>query len=143
MRAKFFLVFLIVVLALVITGRNSYSQMQKQGNLYTMTIIPVPGDQTREFLDFFEKEGKTYDAQNEYVLSTKVYTHSWGPAWTVCLVAEYKDWEGFIAAEQKYGEIDQKMHQDQSARDDIGKKWGHYLTNHTDAIVFDHPNLQK
>jgi len=108
-----------------------------------MTFIPVGNGEIGDFLKFFETESKPMDAQNEYILSSKILTHAWGPQWTVCLMTEYKDWEGFVAGEKRQGEIFDKTYPDQSTKDEIGKKWGHYLTNHTDAIVNDHPNLQK
>jgi hypothetical protein len=58
-------------------------------------------------------------------------------------MAEYKDWEGFLAANKKSDELFQKKYPDKTVQDEIGKKWGGYLTNHTDAIVMDHPNLTK
>jgi hypothetical protein len=72
-----------------------------------------------------------------------VYTHSWGPQWTVCIVTEYKDWEGFAASGKKSIEIFVKMYPDKSKREEIIKKFETYLINHTDAFVNDHPNLEK
>lgn len=135
-------VFCLMLLSLV-SYTNSHAQMQNQGHLWTMTFVPVGNGEITEFLKFFETEAKPGDVQNEYVLSTKIYTHAWGPAWTVCVMNEYKDWDGFVAAEKRYGEIFDKTYPDQSKKDEINKKWGHYLTNHTDAIVVEHPNLQK
>jgi len=114
-----------------------------KGHLYTMTMLTIPNDQLSDFLSFYETDGKPMDAENEYVISVKVYTHAWGPEWTVCMVAEYKDWEGFLASQKKFDEIFNKRYPDQSKRDELYKKWGNFLNGHTDAIVFDHPKLQK
>ena len=134
--------FVLLAFLVLIFSTSSYSQTE-QGHLFTMTMINMPSDQLSEFLKFYETEGKPGDAQNEHLLSMKIFTHTWGPEWKVCLVAEYKDWEGFLAAEKRYDEIFQKMYPDQTKRDEMGKKWGGYLDHHTDAIVMDHPNLQK
>lgn len=122
---------------------NSKTFSQNTDHLWTMTMMMVSNDQITEFLNFYEKEGKPGDMQNEYVLSTKIFTHAWGPAWTVCLMSEYKDWDGFVAGEKRGGEIFMKMYPDSSKRGEIGKTWSKFLIGHTDAIVNDHPNLQK
>lgn len=139
MLSKNFIVLFLFVL--IVLSVNTYSQ--DQGHLYTMTMITLPSNQLSEFLKFYETEGKPLDAQNEYMLSVKIFTHQWGPSWKVCLVTEYKDWEGFLAADKRSTEIFEKTYADSTKRDEIGKKWGEYLDDHTDAIVSDHPKLQK
>ena len=142
MKTAFFSIF---ILFFLIFGKVSsvFSQETTQGHLYTMTMLMVPSDKMNEFLKFYETDGKGLDAQNEHILSTKIFVHAWGPAWTICLMTEYKDWDGFHAADKRSTEIFNAAYPDQSKRDEIGKKWSSYLTGHTDAIVFDNPNLQK
>jgi hypothetical protein len=122
---------------------NTQAQTQDQGHLFTMTMLRVPESDMMECLDFFEKEAKPIDAENEYILSEKVFTHLWGPEWTICILTEYKDWEGFIAADKKWTELFEKKYPDKSQRTEIFKKFSTYLNNHTDAIVSDNPKLQK
>ena len=139
MLSKNFIVLFLFALIFLSTGSFS----QDQGHLYTMTMITIPNDQMSEFLKFYETEGKPMDAQNEHILSVKIFTHAWGPSWKLCMVNEYKDWDGFLAADKRGDEIFEKTYPDSTKRVEIGKKWGGYLDNHTDAIVMDHPNLQK
>lgn len=143
MKKQFLFLSLFLILSAFIAAPQAYSQSQNTGHLVTMTFLQIPNEQISEFFDFWEKEAKPLDAENEYILSTKIYTHMWGPAWTVCLVTEYKDWEGFIAAEKRGNEIFDKKYTDETKRSEIGKKFSGFLNNHTDAIVYDHPNLQK
>jgi hypothetical protein len=63
--------------------------------------------------------------------------------WKVCIVTEYKDWEGFLASNKRYDEIFEKMQPDQANRDEMDKKWEVFLDNHTVTIVMDNPRLQK
>ena len=133
----------IVLFLFVLIFSSTVSFSQDKSHLYTMTMVTLTGDQMSEFLKFYETEAKPMDAQNEHILSVKVFTHAWGPSWKLCLVTEYKDWEGFLAADKRNTEIFEKTYPDKTKRDEIGKKWGGYLDNHTDAIVMDNPNLQK
>ena len=126
-----------------VPSQKTMSQTEDNGHLYTMTMLYVPENEMDEYLDFYEKEVKPVNAENEYILSSKVYTHSWGPQWTVCIVTEYKDWEEFAASGKKSIDIFVKMYPDKSKRDEIIKKFETYLNNHTDAFVNDHPNLEK
>jgi hypothetical protein len=142
MKSTLFILLSIIIITCV-ASHKTMAQTQGNGHLCTMTMLYIPENEMDEFLSFFEKEIKPFNAENEYILSAKVYTHSWGPQWTVCLVTEYKDWEGFVAAEKKGNELLEKMYPDKSKRDELMKKFGSYLFNHTDAIVNDHPNLAK
>jgi hypothetical protein len=137
------LILLSFIVIVCIPFQKTMSQTQDNGHLYTMTMLYVPENEMDEFLGSSEKEMKPFYAENEYILSTKVYTHSWGPQWTICIVTEYKDWEAFVAGDKKGKEIFVKMYPDKTKRDEIIKKFETYLNNHTDAFVNDHPNLEK
>jgi hypothetical protein len=127
----------------VLAFSNSQSFSQESNHLWTMTFLTVPNDQITEFMNFYEKEGKPADSQNEHVLSTKIFTHTWGPAWTICLMTEYKDWDGFHAADKRATEIFTKMYPETAKGDEVGKTWSKFLIGHSDAIVFDNQKLQK
>lgn len=137
------LILLSFIVIMCVPSQKTMSQTEDNGHLYTMTMLYVPENEMDEYLDFYEKEVKPVNAENEYILSSKVYTHSWGPQWTVCIVTEYKDWEEFAASGKKSIDIFVKMYPDKSKRDEIIKKFETYLNNHTDAFVNDHPNLEK
>ena len=95
------LILLSFIVIMCVPSQKTMSQTEDNGHLYTMTMLYVPENEMDEYLDFYEKEVKPVNAENEYILSSKVYTHSWGPQWTVCIVTEYKDWEEFAASGKK------------------------------------------
>jgi len=142
MKTKILTVFCSLLLLILIKG-NLYSQDKPENHLYEMNFLQVPYEEINDFLNFYETVGKPMDTENEYVLSVKVFRHAMGPVWSICFVTEYKDMEGYSAADKRGDEIFMKMFPDKSKRDEIMKKWGGYLKGHTDALVRDNPKLEK
>lgn len=142
MKAKIIKTFLVLTLFLVASA-NLYSQDNPTNHIFEMTFITIGYDQISDFMETYEKELKPLDMQNEYILSTKIFRHMNGPSWNICLVSEYKDMDGWVAADKKYDEIMAAAYPDKFKRQELFKKWGAYLRGHTDALVRDYPSLEK
>ena len=141
MKVKILTVFCILFL-LVLAKGNLYSQ-ESNNHIFEINFLSIPYEDINDFMTFYETVGKPLDADNEYILSVKVFRHAFGPLWSVCMITEYKDMEGFVAAEKRGDEIFMKKYPDKSKRDEIMKKYQVYLKGHSDALVRDYPNLEK
>ena len=133
---------LIAIIVFAVFTKLSFSQDSKS-HVYEMNYLTIPYEQLDEFIKFYEMYGKPLDAQNEYIVSVKLFRHNFGPSWNICFLTEYKDLEGFVAARKRGDELFEKMFTDKSKRDEIDKKFMGYLKGHTDALVNDYPNLEK
>ena len=134
---------LIILSALSIFASNSYSQEKNNSHFFEMNFITLSYDQADEFLNFYETYGKDIDAQNEYIISTKILRHVSGPSWTLCFITEYKDMESFAASQKRQYELFEKAYPDKTKIEEVFKKWGSFLKGHTDALVSDNPSLEK
>jgi hypothetical protein len=136
------LVLLTLLMAISVFSKLSYSQ-EKSSHFYEMNYLSLNYDQLDDFLKFYEEVGKPMDAQNEFILSIKVFRHFSGPAWNVCFITEYKDFESMVKAQKRGDEIFMKMFTDKSKQDEVMKKWMGYMRGHTDALVTDVPAFEK
>ena len=116
---------------------------EEEGHVYTISTFKVRFDQVEEFLDLWEKENHPIALQNEYILSTKVLTHLWGPDWSVVMITEYEKFEDIAAAWEKSNELFEEKYSSKNQRDKITKKILSYRMGHTDAIVQEVPKLTK
>ena len=133
----------ITLFALVLFSNKSYSQDMDNGHFYEMNFVSIAYDQLDEFLKFYETYGKDIDAQNEYIISTKILRHVTGPSWSMCFITEYKDMESFAASQKRQDELFAIAYPDKSKLEEIFKKWGSFLKGHTDALVRNTPSLEK
>jgi hypothetical protein len=131
-----------IILFTTLLGRL-FSQDKSENHFFEMNFIQVSYDELNDFLKFYDTYGKPMDADNEYILSIKIFRHYSGPMWSICFVTEYNDAESFVKAGKKGDEIFMKMFPDESKRNEVMKKWGGYLKGHTDALVTDNPKLEK
>lgn len=141
MKAKK-LVLLAVIFIITLFSGLSKAQDSK-GHIFEMNFLSIPYEQMDEFMKFYETYGKPLDAQNEYILSTKIFRHVFGPMWNICFLSEYKDFDSYAAGRKRGDELWDKMFTDKSKMEEIGTKFSTYLRNHTDALVSDSPNLEK
>lgn len=116
---------------------------EEQGHVYAISTWKVRFDQLEEFLDLWEKENHPIAMQNEYILSTKVLTHLWGPDWSIVTITEYEKFEDIAAAWKKFNELFEKKYPNKNQRDKLQKKMRSYSLAHTDAIVQEVPKLTK
>lgn len=142
MKVKIILASVLFLVILSISPKI-YSQDQSDGHFYEINFLNIPYDKISEYNDLYESYGKPMDAQNEYILSVKVFRHFSGPIWNVCFITEYKDAESFVAAGKRGDEIFAKLIPDKSKRDEVMKKWMSFLTGHSDALVTDIPKFEK
>ncbi|MCX6156416.1 MAG: hypothetical protein WCK13_05020 [Ignavibacteriota bacterium] len=136
------LILLAFMIAMSAFSKLSYSQ-EKSSHFYEMNYLSLNYDQLEDFMKFYEEVGKPMDAQNEFILSIKVFRHFSGPSWNVCFISEYKDFESMGKAQKRGDEIFMKMFTDKPKQDEVMKKWMGYMRGHTDALVNDVPSLEK
>jgi hypothetical protein len=142
MKTKILSITILLLITISLTSKI-YSQDQPTGHFYEMNFLAIPYEKLNDFNNFYEKYGKPADAENEYIISVKVFRHVSGPVWNICFLTEYKDMESFVAAGKRGDEIFVKMFPDKSQRDEFMKMFEMYLTGHTDALVRDNPKLEK
>lgn len=119
-----------------------YSQ-ESQGNVFAFSTYKIRFDQLTEYLDLYEKESKPLVAQNEHVISQRIFTHLWGPDWTVLMVTEYKDFASIQESQKRGTELFEKKYPDKAKRDDISRKFQTFNLGHTDALVLERAKLRK
>jgi len=141
MKAKKFTLLVIVFFITLFSGL-SIAQDSKS-HIYEMNFLSIPYEQMEDFIKFYETYGKPLDAQNEYILSTKIFRHVFGPVWNVCFLSEYKDFDSYAAGRKRGDELWEKMFTDKSKMEEVGTKFATYLRNHTDALVSDSPKIEK
>jgi hypothetical protein len=142
MRKRIFIPLFVIVISAIFTS-FSYSQSDSKQHFYEMNFLQISYDQMSEFTELYETYGKPIDAQNEYILSVKFFRHFSGPVWSVCILTEYKDLEGFAASQKRSDELWSKAYPDKSKQDELWKKWGQFMKGHTDALVTNNPKLEK
>jgi len=140
---KLILIPVIVFALTALFTSASYSQSDSKPHFFEMNFLQVSYEQMDEFTQLYETYGKPIDAQNEHIISVKFFRHFSGPVWTICFVTEYKDLDGFSAAQKRADELWEKAYPDKSKREEIWKKWGQFMKGHTDALVTNNPKLEK
>ncbi len=133
--------FTLLILSLIFIIPRLSGAQEKSGHVYEMTFASIPYEQIEDFNKFYETYGKPLDEQNEYILSARVYTHTFGPSWSVLMVAEYKDLESFAKARKRSDELFEKLVTDKSKIAEISTKFAGFLKGHMDALVTEVPNL--
>jgi hypothetical protein len=81
--------------------------------------------------------------QNEYLLSQRIFTHLYGPDWTVVVLKEYEDFAGIELSSTRDKEIFKELYPDKEERDEINLEFDNSFIGHTDAIVREVPKLRK
>ena len=140
---KQILIPLIVIAISAMFVSVSNSQTDSKPHFFEMNFLQISYDQMSEFLELYENYGKPVDAQNEHILSVKLFRHFSGPIWTICILTEYKDLEGFAAAQKKSDELWDKLIPEKSKQEEIWKKWGQFMKGHSDALVTNNPKMEK
>jgi hypothetical protein len=118
-------------------------EQEEQGNVFTISTWKVPFTKLDEFQSLWEKEVTPSVKQNEFILSQRVFTHLWGPDWTVVTIIEYESLSAIESANKRSQELSKEKYPEKEKRDEIRKQIQSFFTGHTDAIVRENPKLRK
>jgi hypothetical protein len=135
---------LLSIVFFISTGSFLFAQEQEeQGNVFAISTFKVPFAKLSEFQSHWEKEIKPRVKQNEFILSQRIFTHLYGPDWTVVVLKEYENFVALESSHKRDDEILKKKYPEQEKRDEITKQFDNLFTAHTDAIVREVPKLRK
>ena len=115
---------------------------EEEGHVLTISTYKVNFNDIEELLEMWEEDLVT-TTENEFVLSSRVLTHLWGPDWTLIILSEYAKFEDIAAATAKRTELFEKKYTSESRRKARTKKIRALFQGHTDAIVLENPKLTK
>ncbi len=115
---------------------------EEKGHVWTISTYKVNFNDIEGLLEMWE-EDQGITTENEFVLSSKVLTHLWGPDWTIMIIAEYAKFEDIAAATAKRTELFEKKYTSETRRKARTKKIRALFQGHTDAIVQENPKLTK
>jgi len=145
MKSKMSVVSVLLIMVLLFsTGSILFAQEKKeQGNVFCISTYKVPFAKLDGFLSLWEKHVKPRVKQNEYLLSQRIFTHLYGPDWTVVVLKEYEDFAGIELSSTRDKEIFKELYPDKEERDEINLEFDNSFIGHTDAIVREVPKLRK
>ena len=127
---------------MLLVGSLLFAQEEKEKpNFVVVSTYKVRFDQIEKFLGLWEKYTLPVMKENEFVKSFRVFTHYWGPDWTVLLIVEYESFEAIHAAQGKMNELLKEKYPDEYQ--DVVNKVRSMILGHTDAIVTEAKKLRK
>jgi len=139
-----FVIVVFILFFVLLTNIAVFAQEQEaEGNVFAISTWKIRFDQRDDFLKFIETENKPIDAQNEHIISMKVFTHLWGEDWTVVIISEYKSMAAIEAAQKKSRELFKQKYPDEKEREKVYDRRRSMIMGHTDNIVLEVPNLSK
>ena len=142
MKSKI-IIFVLLSIIFIANSVLSAQEQEEKGHIFTIQTWKVRFNDIHEYLKFWEQEWKPLSEQNEFILSQKVFTHIWGPDWTVITIEEYEDFSAIGKAQEKSNELWKNKYPDKAERNKRDKKFSDYVQAHTDAIVIEVPKLRK
>ena len=127
---------------MLLVGSLLFAQEEKeQPNFVVISTYKVRFDQIEKFLSLWEKYSIPILKEIEFVKSLRVFTHYWGPDWTVLLIMEYESFDAIHATQMKMAELMKEKYPDEYQ--EINKKARSMILGHTDAIVMEVKGLRK
>ena len=144
MESKIFVYALLGMVLLVAGGSIVFAQEEEeQGHVFTISTFKVSFGKLDEYLELWDKESTPLIKKNEFILSHRVFTHSYGPDWNIVVITEYENLSAIESANKKSKELFKEKYPDEDKLDEIYKQFGSYILAHTDAIVRERPKLRK
>lgn len=132
----------LVIVFILLVGSLLFAQEEKEEpNFVVVSTYKIRFDQIGEFLERWEKYMLPRVKEIDLVKSFRVFTHYWGPDWTVLLIVEYESFDAINAAQVKMGELLREKYPDEY--EEIVKKTRSMILGHTDAIVTEVKELRK
>jgi len=134
----------LVVVFILLAGSPLFAQEEEEKPTFiTISTFKVRFDQIGTYLDLFEKHWLPIIKENDLIKSNRVFTHYWGPDWTVLVIVEYDSFAAIDASQVKLSDLMKEKYPDEAKRQEISKKIGSLVLGHTDAIVTEVKKLRK
>jgi hypothetical protein len=140
MKRTFF-ISLVMVFMLSVSSLLFAQEEKEKPNFVTISTYKVRFDQIGKFLELWEKYTLPVVKEIDFIKSHRVFTHYWGPDWTVLLIMEYESFDAIDAAQGKMGELLKEKNPEEYQ--EINKKMRSLILGHTDAIVTEVKELRK
>ncbi len=115
---------------------------EEKGHVWSISTYKVEFGDMEDLLEMWEEDQEIV-TENEFVLSSRVLTHLWGPDWSIVIISEYAKFEDIAAAQAKQSELYKKKYTNENRRKARDKKRGALVHGHTDAIVQEDPKFTK
>ena len=142
MNWKLSVIFMLCLTFVLSSVSVSFAEEEEEkGNLFNMTMVNVKPGKIDEYLELYEKTTTVKD--NEFIISSQIFTHLTGPEWSVLFMSEYKDFAAFHKAAERHDELFKEKFPDEKEREKISDEFAEYTISHTDAIVIEKPKLRK
>jgi hypothetical protein len=119
------------------------AQEEEEGNVFAIMFLKIPREEMDEFINLWDKEMLAFEKQIDEILSHRVFTHWWGPDWSVMVIREFKDLASMEKSLKKIAELAEKKYPDEKERKKINNSILRYYNGHFDAIVTEVPKLRK
>ena len=116
---------------------------QEDSHVFAMQMYKTQFSDIDTYLEIYEQEWMPLVKQNDLVLGHWTFQHRWGPDWTILIVEEFESLSSMGDAYEKYDELWEKKHPDESDRAAADKTLSDLLLGHSDAIVIERPALTK
>ena len=145
MKTKIFFIAL-TALALMIGPAQVFAQdaEEEEGNYFSVSTYNWSFDTLDELIELMEEDNDVI-AQNEFILSRKVFRHAWAGEYSVMIILEYASFGDVTKAQDRGAELYEAKYPDEEARDARDDKFlalqGHGM--HNDDIVQGIPSLTK
>ena len=135
---------IIILLAAFINANiaNAQDKKEEKKHVYTLSTYKVNFGNMKDYLKLMEKY-KVNTIENEFILSQKVFTHLWGPDWSIMIVTEYENLASIEKSQARNSELSKKNFTNKEEFEKDGEKWQSMILGHTDAIVKEVPSLTK
>lgn len=145
MKIKFTFIAL-AVLALMVGPAQVFAQdaEEEEGSYFSVSTYDWPFDNLDEIIELME-EDNDLTAQNEFILSRKVFRHAWAGEYSVMIILEYASFGDVTKAQDRGGELFEAKYTDEEARDARNEKFSALNGDgmHNDDIVQGIPSLTK
>jgi hypothetical protein len=141
---KYIQLFIIILLAATLAQPNTYAQDNgKTGNVFTISTYKVQFHNLDTVLEHWKEYTDKVLKQNDHIISSRVFTHMYGPDWSLVMINEY---ESMAAIEQAYvrnQELNKEAFPDEEKSEEINNMLSSMMRGHTDAIVMEDESLRK
>jgi hypothetical protein len=117
-------------------------EKEEEGHVFTISTYKVQFQNVDKVLKVWEEYWKPVDAKNEYVKSSRVFTHLWGSDWTIVAITEYESMAAIEASWVRGEEISKEMFPEGEYEQKLAETQAMIL-GHTDNIVKEVPSLRK
>ena len=113
------------------------------GNVFAMLQYKTKFSDIDAYLDLYEKEWMPLVRENKYVVSHRIFQHSWGPDWTILIVEEFESLAMLDEAYKTYDKLWEKRYPDEAERNAADKAFSDLLLGHSDSIVTEVPRFAR